>query len=61
MKPLSAVVSTGAAVGTLGLTILSRGIYNRITAEKKVCVEALATARKQEDRHAGRKSAPSRE
>ena len=61
VKPLSAVVSTGAAVGTLGLTILSRGIYNRITAEKKVCVDALAEARKQEDEHAGRKSAKSRE
>jgi hypothetical protein len=61
VKPLSAVVSTGAAVGTLGLTILSRGIYNRITAERKVCVEALAEARKQEEEHAGRKSAKSRE
>jgi hypothetical protein len=61
VKPLSAVASTGAAVATLGLTILSRGIYNRITAEKKVCVEALAEARKQGDEHAGRKSAPSRE
>ena len=61
VKPLSAVASTGAAVATLGLTILSRGIYNRITAEKKVCVEALAEARKQEDERAGRKSAKSRE
>jgi hypothetical protein len=60
-KPLSAVASTGAAVATLGLTILSRGIYNRITAEKKVCVDALAKTRKREDEHAGRKSAPSRE
>ena len=33
-----------------GSTVLSRGIYNRITAEKKVCVDALAEARKQEER-----------
>ncbi len=47
LDPLKAVTSTGAAVATAGLTILSKGLYNRITAEKKVCVEALAKARKQ--------------
>lgn len=61
VKPLTAVASTGAAVATLGLTILSRGIYNRITAEKKVCVDALAEAQQQEDKRAARKSAESRE
>ena len=35
VKQLQAAASTGAAVATLGVTILSRGIYNRITAEKQ--------------------------
>jgi hypothetical protein len=61
MKPLSAVASTGAAVATLGLTILSRGVYNRITAEKKVCVDALAKAAKQKDERAARQSAGPRQ
>jgi uncharacterized protein involved in outer membrane biogenesis len=57
VKPLTAVASTGAAVATVGVTILSRGIYNRITAEKKVCVNALAKSRKAEGERAARKSA----
>ena len=61
VKPLEAVASTGAAVATAGLTILLRGIYNRITAEKKVCVQALAKAQKQRDEFEARKSAASRE
>ncbi len=60
MKPLAAAASTGAAVATVGLTILSRGIYNRITAEKKVCVDALAKTRKREDSRATRKGEESR-
>lgn len=47
-KPLEAAASTGAAVATAGLTVLFRGLYDRITAEKKVCVRALETAEKQE-------------
>jgi uncharacterized protein involved in outer membrane biogenesis len=61
VKPLAAAASTGAAVATVGMTILYRGIYNRITAEKKVCVDALAKARKAEGERAARKSAKSRE
>ena len=61
VKQLQAVASTGAAVATVGLTILSRGIYNRITAEKKVCVDALAKTRKREDLRAARKSEESRQ
>lgn len=49
LKPLEAAASTGAAVATAGLTLLVRGIYDRITAEKKVCPRALAEARKQID------------
>jgi hypothetical protein len=60
VKPLAAAASTGAAVATVGLTILSRGIYNRITAEKKVCVDALAKTRKREDSRATRKREESR-
>jgi len=51
LKPLEAVTSTGAAVATAGLTILSRGIYSRITAEGEVCVKALAEARQQLGSH----------
>jgi len=61
VKPLEAVASTGAAVATAGLTILLRGIYNRITAEKKVCVQALAKAQKQRDEFEARKSPSPRE
>jgi hypothetical protein len=57
VKPLTAVASTGAAVATVGMTIVYRGIYNRITAEKKVCVDALAQSRKAEGERAARKSA----
>ena len=47
-KPLEAAASTGAAVATGGLTLLFRGLYDRITAERKVCVNALERARKDE-------------
>jgi hypothetical protein len=60
MKPLTAAASTGAAIASVGMTIVYRGIYNRITAEKKVCVDALAEARKAEAERAARKSAESR-
>jgi len=41
VKPLDAAVSTGAAVATLGLSILAQGLYDRITAEENVCINAL--------------------
>jgi uncharacterized protein involved in outer membrane biogenesis len=41
VKPVQAVASTGAAVATLGLTVLARGFYDRITAERNVCLDAL--------------------
>ena len=40
VKPLRAVTTTGAAVATAGLSLLARGMWDRITAEKKVCVTA---------------------
>jgi uncharacterized protein involved in outer membrane biogenesis len=45
VKPLEAVASTGAAVATLGLTVLAKGFYDRITAEKNECASALKKAR----------------
>jgi len=41
LKELQAVASTGAAVATLGLSLVAKGMYDRVTAEKKVCQEAL--------------------
>ena len=46
-KPLEAAASTGAAVATAGLTLIFKGFYDRITAEKKVCVRALEEAERQ--------------
>jgi hypothetical protein len=54
-KPLEAAASTGAAVATAGLTILFKGLYDRITAEKKVCVNALEEAERREQERAARK------
>jgi uncharacterized protein involved in outer membrane biogenesis len=45
VKPLEAVASTGAAVATLGLTVLAKGFYDRITAEKNECAAALVKAK----------------
>lgn len=36
-----AVASTSVAVATLGLSVLAKGMHDRITAEKKVCKQAL--------------------
>jgi len=55
-RPMEAMASTGAAVATAGLTLLLRGLYDRLTAEKKVCVKALEVARRQEQQRAARKS-----
>ena len=41
LKELQAVASTGAAVATLGLSFVAKGMLDRVTAEKKVCQEAL--------------------
>ena len=47
MKPLQAAASTGAAIASGGMTILLKGFYDRITAEKRVCVDAIAQALEQ--------------
>ena len=37
MKPIEAVTSTGLAVVTGGLSLLGRGLWDRVTAEVNVC------------------------
>jgi hypothetical protein len=44
IKPIQSVTSTGAAVATAGLSILARGLWDRATAERKVCAHALKEA-----------------
>jgi uncharacterized protein involved in outer membrane biogenesis len=41
LKPLEAVTSTGVAVATMGLSLVAKGMFDRVTAEKKVCERAL--------------------
>jgi len=41
VKPMQAVASTGVAVATMGLSLVAKGMYDRVTAEKKVCKNAL--------------------
>jgi hypothetical protein len=41
IKPIDSVANTGAAVATAGLSILGRGLWDRVTAEKNVCKNAL--------------------
>jgi hypothetical protein len=41
VKRLEAAANAGAAVATMGLTVLAQGFYGRITAEKKVCVDSV--------------------
>ncbi|MGD8375523.1 MAG: hypothetical protein PVF68_05230 [Acidobacteriota bacterium] len=52
VKPLDAVVSTGAAVATMGLPLLARGMWDRGTAERKVCRRALKQIAKEDVRRA---------
>jgi len=47
MKPLDALATTGAAVATVGLTLLARGLWDRITAEQNACVNAVKKMEKQ--------------
>ena len=46
IKPLQAVTSTGVAVATMGISILARGMWDRVTAENKVCARALKEVEK---------------
>jgi uncharacterized protein involved in outer membrane biogenesis len=50
IKPIEAVTSTGVAVATLGLSVLARGLWDRATAELKVCERGLKQIEKIEAR-----------
>jgi uncharacterized protein involved in outer membrane biogenesis len=41
LKGMEAVAHTGVAVATMGLSLVAKGMFDRITAEKKVCKKAL--------------------
>ncbi len=41
LKPMQAIASTGAAVATLGITWVAKGMLDRASADKKVCTKAL--------------------
>jgi len=40
-KPVEALATTGIAVATAGISILAKGLFDRVTAENKVCESAL--------------------
>jgi uncharacterized protein involved in outer membrane biogenesis len=46
VKPAQAVVSTGLAVATAGLSFLGKGLYDRVTSEGKVCEKGLEEAQR---------------
>jgi uncharacterized protein involved in outer membrane biogenesis len=41
VKPAQAVASTGLAVATMGISLVGKGLFDRVTAEKKVCERAM--------------------
>ena len=55
LKPLQALTSTAAAVATAGATTLARGLWDRITAERRVCAIAKKEAKRRiEQREPGK-------
>jgi len=48
MKPAEALATTGVAVATMGISLVAKGMLDRITAEKKVCKKAMKKLRKME-------------
>ena len=41
MKPAEALATTGVAVATMGISLVAKGLFDRVTAEKKVCAKAM--------------------
>jgi len=41
MKPAEALATTSVAVATMGISLVAKGLLDRITAEKKVCEKAM--------------------
>jgi uncharacterized protein involved in outer membrane biogenesis len=52
VKTLEGMTSTGIAVATGGISILAKGLFDRITAEQKVCEQALKKAEKRRRKEA---------
>ncbi len=50
VKPLEAAATTGVAVASMGISLVAKSLWDRITAEKKVCQQALRKASAVEDR-----------
>ena len=46
VKPAQAMFSTGIAVATAGLSLLGKGLYDRVTSEGKVCEKGLEEAQR---------------
>jgi len=44
VKPLEATVQTGAAVATMGLSLVAQGLWNRMTSGREVCQKAIEEA-----------------
>ncbi len=44
VKPLEATIQTGAAVATMGLSLVAQGLWDRMTSERKVCEKAIEEA-----------------
>jgi hypothetical protein len=52
VKEMEAVAATGIGVATLGISFVAKGLLDRVTAENKVCDQALAKiGRAQEKPH----------
>ncbi len=49
VRPIDAAVTTGVAVATLGLSLVARGLYDRITADQDVCAKAMEDAAADEE------------
>jgi len=44
VKPIEATVQTGAAVVTMGLSLVAQGLWNRMTSGREVCRKAIEEA-----------------
>jgi hypothetical protein len=46
VKPVEAIGTTGVAVATGGVSLLGKGLWDRVTAERKVCKKCLDEAKR---------------
>jgi hypothetical protein len=58
VKPLEAVTATGIAVATAGLSVVGRGLWDRITAEQDVCARAARKMQKEEKKQGKKNRTP---